>query len=137
MLRIWNWRRRTRPGSRAKADGGFAAVDALTALTILTLTIGLSLSAAVTARRAAEKAQEAREASVLLRYLMETSPNQLGSRDGRSGAFTWRVSETPALAPGANPALKLCRRSATLSATPSGRTYTVATQLPCPLEPMA
>jgi len=88
-LGAYGWRR----------DGGFASVDALVALTLLTITIALSMAALATAKRAATTAVEHRQATSLLRYLALTSQPVIGRTDGVTGAFGWSVTVAAASPP--------------------------------------
>ena len=115
-------------------DQGFAAVDALVALTLLSLTIGLSLVGAQTAQRAAARAQEARRASNVLRALLEVTPAGSAERQGSDGAFAWRYVAAPLTDQGAVPPLRLCRRSAEATSLQGGRRYRLETLAPCPVQ---
>ncbi len=115
-------------------DWGFAAVDALVALTLLSMTIGLSLVGAQTAQRAAATAQEARRAASLLRALMDDAPAGLAERQGSDAAFAWRYAATPLTDQGAAPPLRLCRRIAEAASLKDGRRYRLETLAPCPVQ---
>lgn len=117
-----------RPRAVAGSDG-FAAVDALVALTILAATIALSLEAATNAAHAAAAADEVRRADTLLQYLLQS--RQTGEA-GHSDRFTWSVDVTPLAAPQAGHALELCRHAAEAREPRSGRRYTLATLAICP-----
>lgn len=122
---ILGWLRRTWAG-----DGGYAAVDALVALLILSSTLIMSFQALQQAGRTANAAGEARRAQTLLVYLLETSPRVLEPREGEVEGFSWRVEMD---ATGAERPIEVCRRSATLHARTSGRTYAAATLETCPV----
>lgn len=128
-----------RPSGRAPgwpslgAEDGFAAVDALVALTLLCMTIGLSLGAAQVARHAARAASETRAADSLLRGLIESQPNRLATDQGQGGDFDWRFAMTPMTDAGPLPPLALCQRSAAAVSRSSGRGYYLTTVTPCPL----
>ncbi len=117
-----------------QADQGFAAVDALVALTLLSMTIGLSLVGAQTAQRAAAKAQEARGAASLLRSLLEDAPAGTADRQGSDGAFAWRYAAAPLTDEGAAPPLRLCRRVAEAASLKDRRRYRLETLAPCPAQ---
>ena len=83
-------------------DSGFAAVDALVALMILAITITLSLRAVETAKRAATSADEMRQATQVMRGLLEAPLAKRGVQTGQTAAFDWRLeTRTGASAPGA------------------------------------
>jgi hypothetical protein len=121
-----------RPSSRKLgASDGFAAVDALVALTILAATIALSLEAAASATHAAASASEVREADTLLRYLLQSHQ---GDEGGRSDRFAWRVEVTPLGPVKAGGTFQLCKHAAQARDQRSGRRYTLATLVACPAE---
>ena len=120
------FRRRT-----ADDADGFAAVDALVALTILSTTLILSLGAAETARRASVSAAETRQASELLHYLIDATPGRIGAASGRASGFDWRV-DVRVSAAAHGPVLQLCDRSARLTSRQSGRRYALASARICP-----
>jgi hypothetical protein len=106
-------------------------VDALVALTILSITLILSLGAVETARRAATSVTETRRASELLQYLIDAAPGRVGAATGRANGFDWRV-EVRASAAAHGPALQLCDRSAQLTSLRSGRRFSLASARICP-----
>lgn len=115
----------------AHADDGFAAVDALVALTIFATTIALVLQGAHTARRLADVAAEMRQATVLGQYLLETAPKTPGVSSGRSDGFVWKADVAASPAPGLAQ-VELCRRSVELTGAASGRRYAFSTADICP-----
>lgn len=121
-------------GSRAPVDeptAGFAAVDALVALTILTSTIALTLGATQVARRAATSALETRRADDLLQYVLLSSPRRVGSLTGQAEGFDWRLeTQISAISAGAA-APPICTRAAEARASRSGRRYHLATAEIC------
>lgn len=113
-------------------DAGFAAVDALVALMILAATITLSLRAVGTARRAAFGADEMRQATQMLRGLLDTPVTRPGALAGQTPFFLWRVETRAGVAiPGATGAL-ICARSASVTSRRDGRRYTLAGAEICP-----
>lgn len=112
----------------ADATDGFAAVDALVALVILSATIAFAIQSTTTARRAAVAARETAGADVLIRHLLD---GPMSSGAGRSDLFAWRVDTVPDLTDGTAQGPKLCRRSAELSAIRTGRRYRGSTLTPC------
>ena len=113
------------------ASAGFAAVDALVALTIFAVTIALVLQGAGTARRLAVAASETREAAVLGQYLLETSPRKPGQSGGRANGFLWKVNVAASPAAGLSQ-VELCKRSVDLTGAESGRRYSLSTAEACP-----
>lgn len=85
--------RRQSPSSEGvdadRSREGFAAVDAIVALSILAVTIMFSLQAGFTALRVARSAAETRAATRLLRYTLAL-PTTL-PRVGSTEAFNWRL----------------------------------------------
>lgn len=124
---VQGWRVRRR-GSAA-ASPGYAAVDALVALIILSLTVILSLSAFQTAARAARIAAEAEAARTLLARLVESEPKDLDGSVGSTPAFAWTVQTQPTAS---NALIDVCRRAVDLVARRSGRHYGVVTLVTCP-----
>jgi hypothetical protein len=112
-------------------DEGFAAVDALVALTIFATTIALVLQGAHTARRLAEAAAETRQATALGQYLLGTAPKAPGVSSGRSDGFVWKVNVAASPAPGLAQ-VALCHRSIELTGAASGRRYAFSTADICP-----
>ena len=117
------------------ASAGFAAVDALVALTILAVTISLVLGAVSIARRAAQMALETRQADQILQSALLVAPPTPGSASGRSADFTWRVVTEAEAGEVRWPNRQLCRRTANLQAVASGRRYALATAEICPIQP--
>lgn len=120
---------RPREVMEAAREAGYAAVDALTALMILTTTIALALTATAQARRVAVAAQETQRAQAMLAYLFEAVDSQ-GARNGRMDGFAWRMDIAPMSSGGEGPSL--CRRSLEVRALASRRAYTAMTVSPCP-----
>ncbi len=111
----------------AKGTRGFAAVDALVALSILAAIFALGLEAMISSRRIAFAASEAQQATILLRYLLaREAPPGLDETGSLSG-FNWRV-QTAYLPPDPGaPAVTLCRRWAGATGARSGRRYVLST----------
>lgn len=114
---------------RAQADAGFAAVDALVALSIIAVAMVLSFEALTQASRAASAALEVRRAETLLRNVLEAAPRTYDTSGGASGGFTWRVDTQ---ATGAERPIAICRRAAALRHVASGRGYEASTLETCP-----
>jgi len=125
-----SWRR----GGACPADDGFAAVDAMVALVILSSTIILALGVVDTGRRAAVKAVEIRKATSLLRGLLETTPGQVGSISGTASGFNWQVLTVVANDDGPIDPIKLCDRNAKALSRASGRKYALTQTEICPAE---
>lgn len=105
-------------------QGGFAAVDALVAVTILSSSLALSLMAAQVGARASRTAAQTRDTEMLLRERLEGTAGQAGVWSGRERGLDWLVE---ARVPGAGPARLAapCTRVASVKA--GGRTYRIAT----------
>jgi hypothetical protein len=113
-------------------DAGFAAVDALVALMILAATITLSLRAVETARRAALGADEMRQATQMLRGLLDTPVAPPGALAGQTPVFLWRVeTRAGAAIPGAAGAT-ICARAASVTSRRDGRRFALDGAEICP-----
>jgi hypothetical protein len=113
------------------ASEGYAAVDALVALTILAATVVFSLAALHSGRRVADSALEARAATELLRQLLDQPPFS-GQKSGQDRLFTWQViTQPPVLAVGA---AALCRRDAKVAARRTSRRYALSSASICPAD---
>jgi hypothetical protein len=112
-------------------EAGFAAVDALVALTILTMTLVLAIASAEGARRAALAADEIHRARDLMRYLAETSAGEPGARQGRSGPFNWAVRVAPTDTAAAFGKLHACARHVDVTSRFTGRHFTLTTAALC------
>jgi hypothetical protein len=119
-------------GNKANgARSGYAAVDAMIALAILSTTIVLSLTAIRTAHGAASIVVETRQARQELQYLLDNAPRAFGVQGGRAGGFDWRLatqSGTDVSPSGA----QICDRAAQVRSLSSGRRYGLATSEICP-----
>lgn len=121
---------RQEPGP-GRDQEGFAAVDALVAVTILSSSLALSLMAAQVGGRASRSAAETRDAEMLLRRNLEATAGQAGVWTGRDQGLDWRVEahvSDAASATAAGPARLAapCVRSGSAKAA-GGRTYRLAT----------
>jgi hypothetical protein len=125
-------RARAKSDEGARANDGFAAIDALVALTIISTTIILSLGAVETGRRAALAGAETRRAGDLMQYLLGAAPLRPGSASGEANGFVWRVDTEPE-AVSTLASLRLCDRSARLVSRASGRRYAMRTAAICPV----
>lgn len=128
--------RSRRQEARPCADqAGYAAIDALVALMILSSTLICGMTAAHQSTTAAEAAFELRRANQLTSYLLETSPAQPGQTVGTTDGFGWRREvSVPVLAfgPGA-----VCVRTVSLANAKSHRNYTAKTSAICEPEKAA
>lgn len=104
-------RKRKGVGHGASGQAGFAVVDAMIALAILSSTIVLSLVAIQTAHSASRVVSETRRARVELQYLLDNAPRALGVQSGRAGGFDWRVATQSAGDMGPSGA-RICNRTA-------------------------
>jgi hypothetical protein len=123
--------KRTRGAAVRRRDGsaGFAAVDALVALTLLSTTLVLALQAASTVQKTSAAALEGRRAKALLDYLMVSDRPAAGHWSGVSGDLRWNLAIRPQTTPET-----VCRRSALARSEKSNRRYEVSTLEPCPRE---
>ena len=119
-----------KPARTGEAADGYAAVDALVALMIITMTLIMSFKAMAQAGQTTAAASEVRRAEALLSYLLETTPRSYEVATGRTDGFSWRVELD---ATGAERPVEVCRRAASLTAIASGRSYKAATLETCPV----
>jgi hypothetical protein len=125
------WRFNGQAGDKIKDQDGFASVDAMTGLAILASTLVLALSAHAMSRRMADAAVETRRATVLLQWLIDD--RGAAAESGRVAGFDWRVETQPARLGPSDARAPLCSRSASVQSSASGRSYGLATLVPCPL----
>jgi hypothetical protein len=125
--------------SRRLANGtaGFAAVDALVALVILSGALGLSLVATQSAGKVAAQAARTRQAEALCRYLLATGADEVGVTAGRSSGLDWRLEVKRVSTDSRAPESRLCEASAAVRAPGRGRTFAMATTVVCQAEPSA
>ena len=107
-------------------------MDALVALTILSLTIVLSLAAVQQANRTARAASEIQDARLLMAQLDDTQPKTFDGTAGSSAAFHWTVQTQPT---GADALVNVCRRAVDLVSRDARRRYSLATLTTCPPTP--
>ena len=105
------------------AESGFATVDAIVGLTVLALAISLALQSLDVSRRLAARSLEVRRASSLLQYLVDAGSTRIGPHTGSLGPFRYSLSVEPLPADPQAPAVRLCRRTADVSDSQSGRRY--------------
>jgi hypothetical protein len=104
-------------------------VDSLVALTLLATTIILSLATAHQAQRMAQAALEVRQATGVLRYLVEQSGVPVAASSGQAGHVAWKVAISPPEAT-AN-AASMCVHAITLRDDRSRRAYSASTARIC------
>ena len=128
-----------KPASRRLADGaaGFAAVDALVALVILSSALGLTLAATQNARKVAAQAARTRQAEALCRYLLATGAGVIGATAGRASDLDWRLEVRRVSTDAHAPQSRLCDASVAVRASNGGRTFTMSTTTFCHDEPPA
>jgi hypothetical protein len=119
---------RQEPGPRRGQDG-FAAVDALVAVTILSSSLALSLMAAQVGMRASRSADETRDVELLLRERLEGTVGRAGAWSGHDQGLDWRIEAHVADTTSSGRAAP-CVRTASAKAA-SGRTYRIATVDTC------
>jgi len=113
----------------SSGENGYASIDALVALMILSLAVILSMTALQQARQAANAALEVREAGILLSRLLESGPRSMEPASGQAQGFAWALNTTPT---GSERPIEVCRRQALVTSAASGRSYAAATQETCP-----
>jgi hypothetical protein len=111
-------------------ESGFAAVDALVALTILATTLALGIAAVSAADRDARGADALQRASALERSLID-DPEITESTNGREGDFDWRIDIDGPPAVTSAGGLGLCQRHVDLKSHNSGRHYALASASLC------
>lgn len=111
---------------------GFAAVDALMALTILAITIAFAINAVSVGQRAARAASETRKAEVLMVALLDAPTRQPGVYRGTGSDMAWTVTVTPRLG---QMSPMLCDTKVEVAGRTSRRTYQLATAETCPKPP--
>ena len=107
--------------------GGFAAVDALVALIILSSTLVLALSDLQTSAKLSGTAQQTSEAIALGRGLL--MGNQ-GAGGGYSAGLAWTL-ETRPLQSGRDDATQICVRDVVIRSRRDGRIYRFADASAC------
>jgi len=117
----------TRPTSQA----GYALVDAMVALLMLSLTLIFGLRAAGEARHAADQASEARRAQALMAGLLNRGPRTFSDSSGTTDAFSWSLQTRGT---GADQPVAICHRAVALTGLASHRVYRAATLETCPVE---
>jgi hypothetical protein len=125
--------------SKQKASDaeGFAAVDALVALTLIAMTLALTIVAAQGAQRNSLRALELRRADTLLKYLLLAKPHALGVQAGDTDRFAWTVTTAPSQIDAEPSNLAICTRTASVRAAASGRAYRMTTSESCPVARVA
>ena len=109
-----------------QGEAGFAAVDAMVALTILASAMALTLEATATARRLADAGVQDDRAGVLLEYLVQAGPRGPGDWTGRSRSLDWRLEVRLQPSDPHAPALRVCQRLAAVSDPRSRRRFTLS-----------
>jgi len=107
-------------------DDGFALVDAMTALLILSITLGLAFQAGRTALQAARATAEIEDARAMLDDLMQARFD--GDVSGLSARLAWRVNSEKVSTQGP---FALCRRTAEVRARRDQRRFSAETLEPC------
>ena len=119
-----------RSGARARLEGreGFAAVDALVALLILSATLVLSLNGLQSAARLGRIAEETGQATALARQIMVRRGDGVSDYAGRSGQLAWSLEAGQLSGQGGD---DVCTRTLLIRGLASGRSYRFATATPC------
>jgi Tfp pilus assembly protein PilV len=116
---------------RPCAPDGFALLDALVALLILSITLTMAIGAAQTARQASLAAANIQSADYTLRALLDTTPMVPGTAKGRTSMFDWRMSTAAVDAQASSTAVQICSRTAELFSRRDGRRYRLDTAAIC------
>ena len=123
--------------SVAQPDSGFASIDAIVALTILSVTLALSLQASQVASNLAHRTSDAAEAGVLLSQLIDTAEVQPTRLSGDTGRFRWTYVSAISQGPSEASSQRLCSRTAQVTAKASPHPYSLTTLTLCPIPPKA
>lgn len=115
------------------SSAGFAAVDALVALTVLASTLVLALGAVSSAQRAAAAALETRHAQQLLGSLMNLPKASPGVWQGNDQGLAWTLSLTSTIDPSLRGSWPVCRRIAEARSKRTARRYELSTVETCSL----
>ncbi len=108
------------------------AVDALVAVTILSLSLALSLTAVQIGVRASRAAAETRDAELILRGQLELTAGRRGVWSGRDQGLDWRIEARPADSDsGRVGQTGPCVRTASAKAVRTNRVYRLATVDTC------
>jgi hypothetical protein len=125
-------RRRGRLEPRpARRDAGFAAIDALVALTIFATTIVFATAALHTAGQGSTAALEARQAKEALAGAIERASTNVGASQGEGPRFAWALTVHPPFLTAGG--IALCEQEAVVTAKASGRKYRLASGGICPM----
>jgi hypothetical protein len=115
-----------------EAQGGYAAVDALVALTIFATVIVFSIASVHLSLQASRAALERREAMSLLGVLGGRPFGGAAELKGQTAPFTWQVvDDRPEPVSGAG---AVCQRRAVATAQRTHRTYELVTTGVCAAE---
>lgn len=113
---------------RRRSEAGFAAVDAIVALTLLSLTLAFCMQATVAAANAGRVAAELRRAQALSRQALAASPRD--PLAGTDSGLDWSVRIDRETVDG----LPLCRKTFSAVSRTGGRRYGWQSLSPCPRE---
>lgn len=113
---------------------GFALIDALVAVTILSLSLALVLKAADMGRRLSDASAERRSAATILKEVSLVPMTRLGTIEGERDGFSWELKFSRSDQVGRTLNYELCARQAVISSGRSGREWTIASLQPCPIE---
>lgn len=120
---------RARPNANAKDREGYAAVDALAALMILTTTLVCALSATHQGLAISKASYEARRANDLVRFLLETAPTRQAEDIGVADGLSWRRSVSAPQKTFGSAAV--CLQSVEVTGTLSNRLYDAQQTVVC------
>lgn len=108
---------------------GYAMVDSLISLLIISTSIVFSLQALGASSRSADALTEARRARALLDRLVTETGQVSPLQEGRSGGFAWQAAQNSA---GGERPIEICARIVELVNEASQRRYRASTLVTCP-----
>lgn len=126
-----SWRNLGRSATTVlQAEDGYAAVDALVALTIFATTIVFAMLAVQASNQAAKAALEARRADEILKGLLELATTNVGTTKGSGASFSWTLTvQPPSLSAGGG---AICEQDALAVSLGTGRRYQMSSARVCP-----
>jgi hypothetical protein len=114
---------------RGGRESGYAAIDALVALTLLASTLVFGIAGADQGLRAARAGLEVRQANDLIQHLLEASRAGQQSSSGMTALFAWElVVDGPVKSASA---ASLCTRTVTVRHLRTHRAYSARTDEIC------
>lgn len=109
---------------------GFAVVDALVAMGILSVAVGLSITSLAVASRIETAASSSAEARMILVRLMTEPSRPPGLYSGMSGLYSWSLSVTEDSSTPRE--IHICMQRATVRSSQTGKRYELQSRRFCP-----